>query len=63
MMPNLKAVIVFGDEAWRGIRDVDLRKGVGLVGTRHPSARGCLPDTKEAEKEIKRAWERAKALL
>jgi hypothetical protein len=62
-MPKLRAIVAFGDEAWRGMRDVDLRKGIALLGARHPSNRGCNPDTEEAEQELTRVWSRAKALL
>ena len=63
VMPKLKAIIAFGDDAWRGMRDVDLRNGITLMGARHPSNRGCKPNVEEAERELTQVWRRAKALL
>ena len=39
-LSKLKAILVFGDLAWRGMRDVAVRRGVMLIGAPHPSNRG-----------------------
>jgi len=62
-MPNLKVVLVFGTDAWIGMRDVELRKGVALIGAPHPSNRGVNSDRLVAEGKIERAWARAKQLI
>jgi hypothetical protein len=62
-MPNLKVVLVFGTDAWIGMRDVELRKGVALIGAPHPSNRGVNSDKLVAEGKIEHAWARAKQLI
>lgn len=62
VMPKLKAIVVFGNDAWHGMRDVNLRKGIALIGAPHPSNR-AINNNCEAKEEIRRAWKRAKALL
>jgi hypothetical protein len=60
LLPKLRTLITFGDEAWRGLRDVDLSAGIFLIGAPHPSNRSCNSNS-NAEQAILRAWERAKA--
>jgi hypothetical protein len=62
-MPNLKVVLVFGTDAWIGMRDVELPRGVALIGAPHPSNRGVMLDKLLAEEKIERAWARAKQLI
>lgn len=62
-MPNLKVVLVFGTDTWIGMRDVELRRGVALIGAPHPSNRGVNSDKLMAEGKIERAWARAKHLI
>ena len=62
LLPNIRAVMVFGDDAWRGMRDVELPNGVTLIGAPHPSDQSCNPNP-EAEPAIKCAWQRAKRHL
>jgi hypothetical protein len=62
-MPNLKVVLVFGTDAWIGMRDVELRKGVALIGAPHPSNRGVNSDKLVAVGKIERAWARARQLI
>jgi hypothetical protein len=62
ILPNLKVAIVFGDHAWRGMRDVELPPTVILIGAPHPSNRSCNANP-DAERAIFRAWERAKFCL
>ena len=63
IMPKLKVVLVFGNDAWLGMRDVELPKGVALIGAPHPSDRGVNSDKLVAEGKIERAWTRAKQLI
>jgi len=62
LLPNLRAVIAFGDQAWRGMRDVQIPRHTLLVGAPHPSNRSCNSNP-DAEDLIVRAWRRAKAIL
>jgi hypothetical protein len=62
ILPNLKVVLVFGNNAWLGMRDVELPQGVFLIGAPHPSNLAVNSD-KLAEGKIKRAWQRAKNFI
>lgn len=62
IMPKLKVVLVFGNDAWLGMGDVELPKGVALIGAPHPSNRAVNSD-KLAEGKIERAWCRAMQLI
>jgi hypothetical protein len=61
-MKSLRAVIVFGDEAWRGMREVEIPRDVLLIGAPHPSNRSCNSNP-DAENQIRKAWARAKDCL
>jgi hypothetical protein len=63
IMEKLEVVLVFGNDAWLGMRDVKLWKGVALIGAPHPSNRGVNSDKLVAEGKIERAWARAKQLI
>jgi hypothetical protein len=61
-MKKLKVVLVFGNDAWLGMRGVELPKCVVLIGAPHPSQRSVNSD-KSADGKIERAWARAKHLI
>jgi hypothetical protein len=61
LMPTLEVILVFGTEAWKGMRFVELRRPIILIPTPHPADRGVSqPD---AEERLKRAWERAESII
>ena len=62
LLPNLRVLIAFGNEAWQGIRDVRLPARVRLIGAPHPSNRSCNPNPR-AEGLIADAWQRTKSIL
>ena len=62
LLPNLRVLIAFGNEAWQGIRDVRLPARVRLIGAPHPSNRSCNSKPR-AEGLIADTWQRTKLLL
>lgn len=62
-LPNLQVVLVFGIDPWIGMRDVELPKGIAMIGAPHPSNRGVNSDKLASERKIERAWARAKQLI
>ena len=63
ILPNLRVVIVFGNKAWKGMRDVWLPLEVALIGAPHPANRSCNSSNPLAEPLVLRAWFRARSLL
>ena len=61
LMPNLEVILVFGTEAWQGMRFVKLKKSINLIAAPHPSDLGVRRPG--AEDRLKRAWERAENII
>lgn len=62
IMPNLRAILLFGGTALKTARRMSLGVAVPLLGAPHASRRG-RSSSKDAEELIRRAWRRAARLV
>ena len=59
ILPNIKVLIVSGNDAWLGMRYFRTDKSIQIISSPHPSRRG-VNSSKSAPNRLKSAWKLAK---